>query len=72
MGTLLNQGLCEIFQFKFRFQFFRVTSGLKPEFTLQSEVFFCQSEKSAHALVLIGENVLAAARSGRPAAVKRR
>ena len=40
MSIMGFKSFAKIFQFKFRFMFFKVNSAPKPEFTLQIEVFF--------------------------------
>ena len=40
MSIMGFKSFAKIFQFKFRFVFFKVNSAPKPEFTLQIEVFF--------------------------------
>ena len=39
MSIMGFKSFAKIFQFKFRFMFFKVNSAPKPEFTLQIEVF---------------------------------
>ena len=43
MSIMGFKSFAKIFQFKFRFVFFKVNSAPKPEFTLQIEVFLFQT-----------------------------